>query len=142
MKPSSLFPLKEDSQKAMPSKRGDNLSSPVFIDSRSFLDKNFGTLVILGAMIIAQVAQYAILISRVNALEGNQPNFASQTQHADLARRVAGIESEMVPRSEHLLRDEQLNTRLKSIEDQLHVMNESLVDIQSTQRRSSRAGDR
>lgn len=106
----------------------------------SFFERHFGTLVIVGAMTLAQVAEYSILQARVTTLEGEQKNSITAAEHGDLARRVVGLESEMVPRSEHLLRDEQINIRLKSIEDEMHVMNQSLTDMQAQQRRNGKGG--
>lgn len=126
----TLLPLKEESRV-----RTVRRTEQAYMNL-SFFERHFGTLIIVGAMTIAQVAEYAILQARVAALEGEQKNSITSVQHEDLTRRVVALESEVVPRSEHLLRDEQLSLRLKNIEDQLHVMNENLVDIQASQRKS------
>lgn len=82
-----------------------------------------------GVLASGQIAVFAVLQNRVSNVELRQNDSVNKSQHEDLVRRVAVLETELVPRSEHLLRDEQLNARLKNIEESMHSIDNRLNDI-------------
>lgn len=94
-----------------------------------FWDRHLGTVVFGIVLVAGQVGAFAVLQSRVTMIEMRQSDTVSKTQHDDLTRRTAILEGELVPRSEHLLRDEQLNARLKNIEESTHSIDERLNQI-------------
>lgn len=98
--------------------------------THSFWDRHLATVVFGIVLMMGQVGAFAVLQSRVASLESRQQDSTSKSQHDDLVRRVQGLETELVPRSEHLLRDEQLNARLKNIEESVHSIDDRLNQIQ------------
>lgn len=98
--------------------------------THNFWDRHLATVVFGLVLLMGQVGAYAVLQSRVASLETRQQETTSKSQHDDLVRRVQGLETELVPRSEHLLRDEQLNARLKNIEESVHSIDDRLNQIQ------------
>jgi len=79
-------------------------------------------------LLAGQISGYSILTARVSALEERTKSMISSTEYQDLQRRVELLEKDTVPRSEHLLRDEQLNARLTNIETQQAQLQKSLDD--------------
>lgn len=98
--------------------------------SATFWDRHLGTFVFGAVLLLGQVGAFAVIQNRVTTLESRQLDTTTKSQHEDLARRVASLETELVPRSEHNLRDEQLNTRLKNIEEAVHSIDERLNQLQ------------
>lgn len=94
--------------------------------STNFWDRNLGTIVMIIIVLAGQISSYAVLTARVTALEEKTKSHVSISEHDDLIRRVELLEKDMVPRSEHLLRDEQLNIRLTNIESQQRHLQETL----------------
>ena len=82
----------------------------------SFFDRHLGTVVMVGVLIVGQITGYALLQARVNSLEDNNKDTVHRSEHAELERRTAILEQELVPRSEHMLRDTELNKRLDEIQ--------------------------
>lgn len=98
--------------------------------SFGFWDRHLGTVVFGIVLVAGQVGAFAVLQSRVTMIEMRQSDTITKSQHDDLVRRTASLENELVPRSEHLLRDEQLNARLKNIEEMTHSIDERLNQMQ------------
>lgn len=96
----------------------------------TFWDRHLGTFVFGAVVLLGQVGAFAIVQNRVSTLETRQLDTVTKSQHDDAVRRIASLETELVPRSEHILRDEQLNTRLKNIEEAVHSIDERLNQLQ------------
>lgn len=95
-----------------------------------FWDKHLGTLIFCGVLVATQIGIFSVLQNKVSILETRQSEYVYKGQFDDLVRRTAFLESELVPRSEHILRDEQLNTRLKNIEESVHSIDDRLNQLQ------------
>lgn len=96
----------------------------------NFWDKHLGTFIFCGVLAATQIGIFSVLQNRVAIMETRQLDFVIKPQYDDLVRRVASLEVELVPRSEHILRDDQLNARLKNIEDSVHSIDDRLNQIQ------------
>lgn len=96
----------------------------------NFWDKHLGTFIFCGVLAATQIAIFSVLQNRVAIMETRQIDFVVKSSHEDLTRRVMSLETELVPRSEHLLRDEQLNARLKNIEESVHSIDDRLNQMQ------------
>jgi hypothetical protein len=66
------------------------------------------------------------LQSRVNALEELRADTVKSSEHKDLLRRVEILEVELVPRSEHLLREAELSKRLDEIQQSIREVQDRL----------------
>ena len=95
-------------------------------NGKSFFDRHFGSVLMIIVLFVGQVAEYAILQSRVAALEDRSRDFITQAEYKDISRRIEVLETELVPRSEHLLRDAELNKRLDGIQDSLTRLEDRL----------------
>lgn len=80
---------------------------------RSFFEKHFATLVMVGITAMGLVANFTLMGSKVD----------------ELRRRTEILEKDLVPRSEHLMRDEQLNKRLDLMQDQIKNVQETANQI-------------
>lgn len=60
--------------------------------------------------------------------------FRLQTQNEELERRVLLLERDIVPRSEHLLRDAELNKRLDQIQENIREIKNHVEAIDERQR--------
>lgn len=87
----------------------------------NFFDRHLGTVVTVAVLFFGQIATYAVLQSRVNNLEDLTKDTVKQSEHKDTVRRIETLEykfaQDVVPRSEHTLRDADLNKRLDEIKD-------------------------
>lgn len=101
---------------------------------RPFLDRHLGTVLTVALLFTGQVASFAILQARVNTLELSVAGSVSRSEHMDANRRIEVLEHELVPRSEHLLRDTELNKRLDEINDSIKDVRARLEVIDSHQR--------
>lgn len=92
----------------------------------NFFDRHLGTVVMVSILFFGQIASYAVLQSRVNTLERVADDSVKQSEHKDLLRRTETLERELVPRSEHLLRDAELNKRLDQIQESIREVQDRL----------------
>jgi hypothetical protein len=92
----------------------------------NFFDRHLGTVVMVSVLFFGQIASYAVLQSRVNTLEEMTKDTVKQSEHKDLLRRTEMLEKEVVPRSEHLLRDAELNKRLDQIQESIREVQDRL----------------
>lgn len=63
--------------------------------------------------------------------------FTLQTRNEELERRVLNLEKDLVPRSEHMLRDQELNKRLDQIQEDIKDV-KTRVEIIDNRERSVR----
>lgn len=94
------------------------------------MDRHFGSMLWLVILAISQCASFAVLEFKVNALDETAKSAlmdsVKQSEHKDLLRRVENLERELVPRSEHLLRDAELNKRLDQIQESIREVQDRL----------------
>lgn len=102
----------------------------------SFADKHLNTIVIAILVVAGWIANFAIMQARLGSLEEVSHDMVHRSEYIDALRRVDVLEKELVPRSEHLIRDEQLNKRLDIIQDQLKIVQEDVGQIKTEVRRS------
>lgn len=111
-------------------------------DSRNFLDKHLGSVLMVICLACSFVAGYGILQARVSTLESVARDHITTSQYLEMARRIALIEADgvrrsehedslrrvselekqLVPRSEHELREVELNKRLDAIRDDIKML--------------------
>lgn len=84
-------------------------------ERKAFVDRHFGTIVMIVALFVAQISIYAVLQSRVVSLEEHSHDYITQGEHKDLQRRTEMLEAQIVPRSEHIAMDVAMNKRLDEI---------------------------
>lgn len=100
-----------------------------------FFDRHLGTIVVGALVVIGWASTFAMMQSRLTALEENYKDVVHRSEHIEITRRVDVLERELVPRSEHLIRDEQLNKRLDMIQDQIKLVQEDVVSIKAEVKR-------
>lgn len=98
--------------------------------SANFLDRHLGTVIFFGAMLLSQAGIFAVSQNKIAQVESRQQEMVTRSEHADVVRRIGALEVEVVPRQEHQLRDEQLNLRLKNIEEAVHSIDDRLNEMQ------------
>jgi hypothetical protein len=103
--------------------------------SPGILDRHLGTIVVGALVILGWASTFAMMQSRLSALEDNYKDVVHRSEHVEITRRVDVLEKELVPRSEHLIRDEQLNKRLDMIQDQIKSMQEDVGVIKTEVRK-------
>lgn len=89
-------------------------------------------------LLAGQIASFAVLQSRVSGLEDAARDSVKRSEHLDLTRRTEMLEKELVPRSEHLLRDTELNKRLDQIQDDVKDIRSRVEAIDNRQRTERR----
>lgn len=100
----------------------------------NFFDRHLGTVVMVALLFIGQIAGYSVLQARVNSLEDQTKDSVKRSEHTDLLRRTENLETELVPRSEHILRDQELNKRLDTIQIDVKEIRDRVETIDSRQR--------
>lgn len=100
-----------------------------------FFDRHLGTIVIAALVVAGWGSTFSVMQSRLGALEDNYKDMVHRSEHVDAVRRIDVLEKELVPRSEHLIRDEELNKRLDMIQEQLKLVQEDVAQIKTEVRR-------
>ncbi len=96
-----------------------------------FFDKHLGT-VVVGVLVVAGwVSTFTMMQSRLGFLEDEYKDVVHRSEHVETVRRIDVLEKELVPRSEHLIRDDQLNKRLDMIQEQIKLMQEDVASIKA-----------
>lgn len=76
----------------------------------SFFEKNGSTLVLIVAMLVGWISNYAVLQAHVDEYQ----------------RRIDVVEKQLVPRDEAIERETQLNKRLDTVQDTLNRLQDSV----------------
>lgn len=97
----------------------------------NFWERNALWLVTAIVSLLGYAAVFAVTADRVTTLEERSKEFVVSSQHKDLERRVESLETEVVPRSEHLLRDEDLNKRLDGIQSSITSLQTQMNSVQT-----------
>jgi archaellum component FlaC len=100
-----------------------------------FFDRHLGTIVVAALVVIGWASTFTMMQSRLGVLEENYKDVVHRSEHAEVTRRIDTLEKELVPRSEHLIRDDQLNKRLDMIQDQIKSVQEDVAMIKTEVRR-------
>lgn len=96
------------------------------------------------ALIVAGwVSNYSINANKISNLEDAMKtigialdkDFVHRSEHIEVQRRVDKLEVELVPRSEHLLRETELNKRLDIMQDQLKGIQEDINQVKNDVKR-------
>jgi len=103
-----------------------------------FVDRHLATVITVVILLGGQIASFAVLQSRVNYLEDQTKDVVRRSEHTEITRRVEALETQLVPRSEHLLRDTELNKRLDQIQDSIKEVRDRVEIIDSRQRNEHR----
>lgn len=85
-------------------------------------------------LLAGQIASFAVLQVHVSNLEESSHDNVKRTEHMDLLRRTETLEKELVPRTEHMYRDAELNKRLDAIQENIKEVRDKVDAIDSRQR--------
>ena len=103
-------------------------------NGHGFMDRHLATIVMVSLVFAGQIAGYAILQNKVGGLEDRTKDNVNRSEHTDLLRRTEILERELVPRSEHQLRDAELNKRLDVIHEDIKEIRDKVEIIDNRQR--------